>query len=44
VVESMKMELAVTAPRDGTVQAVTVSVGEHVAQGQALVELELVES
>ena len=44
VVESMKMELAVTAPRDGIVQAVTVSVGEHVAQGQALVELELVES
>jgi len=38
------MELAVTAPHDGTVQAVTVSVGEHVAQGQAQVELEAVET
>jgi acetyl-CoA/propionyl-CoA carboxylase biotin carboxyl carrier protein len=39
VLESMKMELTVVAPADGTVGDVHVSVGEHVARGQALVEV-----
>jgi biotin carboxyl carrier protein len=40
VVESMKMELTVAAPRAATVRAVDVVEGEQVEQGQALVELE----
>ncbi|MBV9820191.1 MAG: biotin/lipoyl-binding protein [Solirubrobacterales bacterium] len=44
VVESMKMELALTAPADAEVTAVIVSVGDHVTRGQALVELDVAES
>jgi 3-methylcrotonyl-CoA carboxylase alpha subunit len=40
VVEAMKMENALRAPRDGVVRAVHVSVGEMVAPGRALVEIE----
>jgi 3-methylcrotonyl-CoA carboxylase alpha subunit len=40
VVEAMKMENALRAPRDGVVRAVHVAVGEMVAPGRALVELE----
>jgi acetyl/propionyl-CoA carboxylase alpha subunit len=40
VVEAMKMENAVRAPRDGTVKSVAVAVGEMVAPGVVLVELE----
>jgi biotin carboxyl carrier protein len=40
VVEAMKMENALRAPRDGVVRAVHVGVGEMVAPGRALVELE----
>lgn len=40
VVEAMKMENAVRAPRDGTVKTVAVAVGDPVAPGIALVELE----
>ena len=36
----MKMELAVSAPAAGTVTAVLVAVGDLVARGQALVELD----
>jgi len=40
VVEAMKMENALRAPRDGVVRAVHVSAGEMAAPGRALVELE----
>lgn len=40
VMESMKMELALNAPLDGTVAAVDVQVGDMVNLGQALVKLE----
>jgi acetyl/propionyl-CoA carboxylase alpha subunit len=40
VVEAMKMENAIRAPRDGTVRAVTARVGEMVSPGVVLVELE----
>lgn len=38
-IESMKMEIAVTAPEAGEVAAVTVSPGDHVARGQLLAEM-----
>lgn len=37
VLESMKMEIPVTAPRAGTVLEVLVSEGEPVAEGQTVV-------
>ena len=40
VVESMKMENAIRAPRDGTVRAVAAKVGDMVGPGAVLVELE----
>lgn len=40
VVEAMKMENAVRAPRDGTVRSVAVRVGDTVAPGEVLVEME----
>jgi biotin carboxyl carrier protein len=40
VIESMKMELSLTAPAAATVGAVHVGVGQSVKQGQAVVELE----
>ena len=40
VVESMKMENAIRAPREGTVRAVAAKVGEMVGPGAVLVELE----
>jgi 3-methylcrotonyl-CoA carboxylase alpha subunit len=40
VVESMKMENAIRAPREGTVRSVSAKVGEMVNPGVALVELE----
>jgi 3-methylcrotonyl-CoA carboxylase alpha subunit len=40
VVEAMKMENALRAPRDGVVRAVHVSVGDAVAPGRPLVEIE----
>jgi biotin carboxyl carrier protein len=39
VIESMKMELSLTAPAAATVGAVHVSEGQSVRQGQAVVEL-----
>jgi 3-methylcrotonyl-CoA carboxylase alpha subunit len=39
VMESMKMELGLDAPRDGTVESVEVAVGQLVAQGQLLIRL-----
>jgi biotin carboxyl carrier protein len=39
-VEAMKMEHAVTAPRDGVVKAVNVAVGDKVDEGVELVVLE----
>jgi biotin carboxyl carrier protein len=40
VVESMKMELTLIAPRDATVREVRVAEGDQVKQGQPLVELQ----
>jgi biotin carboxyl carrier protein len=40
VVESMKMELSITAPQDAKVVEVRVAEGDQVTQGQSLVELE----
>ena len=40
VVEAMKMENAVRAPRDGRVKTVTARVGDMVSPGVVLVELE----
>lgn len=38
--EAMKMELSLTAPRDGKVASVTVAAGDQVNEGALLVELE----
>ena len=38
VLEAMKMETEVTAPKDGTVAQVAVTVGDAVQSGQVLVE------
>jgi biotin carboxyl carrier protein len=38
--EAMKMEIAVTAPHDGTVRAIRCQVGQLVQPGEVLVELE----
>ena len=40
VLESMKMEIPVAAPRDAGVQAILVSEGAQVVEGQALAVLE----
>ncbi|HUI11088.1 MAG TPA: acetyl-CoA carboxylase biotin carboxyl carrier protein subunit [Bacteroidota bacterium] len=40
VLEAMKMENDIVAPRDGIVRAVNVSPGDTVAKGAILVELE----
>jgi biotin carboxyl carrier protein len=40
VIESMKMELDVTAPKSGTLAEIRVELGEHVARGQVLAVLE----
>jgi 3-methylcrotonyl-CoA carboxylase alpha subunit len=40
VIEAMKMENALRAPRDGRVKAVAAKVGEMVSPGVVLVELE----
>jgi biotin carboxyl carrier protein len=39
VLEAMKMEHSIVAPRDGTVQDVFAQVGEQVAPGRALMEI-----
>ena len=40
VMEAMKMEHSLTAPRDGTIKATGAEVGEQVGEGAMLVELE----
>ncbi|WP_300395234.1 acetyl/propionyl/methylcrotonyl-CoA carboxylase subunit alpha [Henriciella sp.] len=40
VMEAMKMEHSLTAPRDGTIKATGADVGEQVGEGAVLVELE----
>jgi acetyl-CoA carboxylase biotin carboxyl carrier protein len=40
ILESMKMEIPVTAPRAGTVKEIRVKEGEVVKEGQVLVVLE----
>jgi acetyl-CoA carboxylase biotin carboxyl carrier protein len=40
LLESMKMEIPVTAPRDGTVTAILVEEEQMVVEGQALAMLE----
>jgi biotin carboxyl carrier protein len=39
VMESMKMELVITAPRSGVVRRVSVDVGDQVDKGMRLLEL-----
>ena len=39
VMEAMKMEHSLAAPRDGVVEAVSGAVGEQVAEGVVLVQL-----
>jgi acetyl/propionyl-CoA carboxylase alpha subunit len=40
IVEAMKMENAIRAPRDGRIKAIAAKVGDMVAPGTVLVELE----
>ncbi len=40
ILESMKMEIPVTAPRSGTVRKIRVQEGQTVQEGQVLAELE----
>jgi acetyl-CoA carboxylase biotin carboxyl carrier protein len=40
ILESMKMEIPVTAPRTSAVKTILVTEGEQVAEGQALAVLE----
>jgi 3-methylcrotonyl-CoA carboxylase alpha subunit len=40
VLEAMKMELRLAAPRDGTVRSVACEVGQTIKRGQVVVELE----
>jgi biotin carboxyl carrier protein len=40
ILEAMKMEIPVAAPRAGTVKTVLVEQGQQVAEGQALVVLQ----
>ena len=40
ILEAMKMEIPVMAPRAGTVQAILVNQGQQVAEGQALAILQ----
>ncbi len=40
VLESMKMEQTIAAPKEGKVKGVYVSAGDTVTRGQTLVELE----
>jgi len=40
VMEAMKMEHTLTAPRDGVVKEIRVAIGSVVDEGQALVVLE----
>ena len=40
VLESMKMEIPVTAPRAGTVKSILVAESQQVAEGQALAILQ----
>jgi 3-methylcrotonyl-CoA carboxylase alpha subunit len=40
LMEAMKMEHVLTAPRDGVVAEVLVSVGDQVAEGRQLMSLE----
>ena len=39
ILEAMKMEHRITAPRDGAVEAVHVAVGDQVENGQLLVTI-----
>jgi acetyl-CoA carboxylase biotin carboxyl carrier protein len=41
ILESMKMEIPVAAPRAGTVKSVLVAEGNQVAEGQPLVVLQI---
>ncbi len=39
VLESMKMEISIAAPRDGSIAAVHVAAGDQVERGATLIEL-----
>lgn len=40
IIESMKMEITIPAPRDGVIKAIRVAVGQTVKQGVVMVDLE----
>ncbi|WP_206929511.1 biotin/lipoyl-binding carrier protein [Roseococcus thiosulfatophilus] len=40
ILESMKMEIPVLAPSDGTVTAILVAEGDQITEGQAVAKLE----
>jgi 3-methylcrotonyl-CoA carboxylase alpha subunit len=40
ILEAMKMEHTITAPADGTVQAIHYAAGEQVLEGAELIKLE----
>ncbi len=40
VVESMKMEVTIPAPREGVIKAIRVAVGQTMRQGEVLAEIE----
>jgi len=40
IIESMKMEIPVTAPEDGVVKKITVAEGDQIAQGDIVCVLE----
>ena len=44
VMEAMKMEHTIDAPHDGTVREVFYAVGDQVAEGVVLIDLEVVEA
>ena len=41
ILESMKMEIPVTAPEDGVVKEILVAEGDPIAEGQVAVRLEI---
>ena len=44
VMEAMKMEMALSAPRDGVIEAINVSAGQQANEGDVLIALAAQES
>ncbi len=41
ILESMKMEIPVSAPEDGTVKEILVAAGDPIAEGQVIAKMEV---